>query len=341
MTKSDRDLRSVISFLRVESRRNRSPIAACRITRNNGLRTHNRNESFNPSVSDQGSRHCTRSPDRGFTLLETLVALGLSGILMAAISLSLNLYWKHRSLSYQRLTSAQMLRGLFEDIAMDLRATIPVSEFIPTEAAGGHPTRSTLFRPEETHQQDRRMERFLDIREQFLNPPESIPPSPVHLIGRPDSLAILKRNRNPRFSVTDTAGLSTAGSSDSADHHVIWWCRSRSGHSAVIPLSAPGTHQFIPEISADRGLTGVMRSEIRFPGDSSKIAGITDFPSTTRLITDSVEAVRFRYSDGRKWFDQWDSTRQRSLPKAVEFRFLRRDGTDADIPVIIDLPQSG
>ncbi len=69
-----------------------------------------------------GPRITTTTYRPAFTLLETLVALALLGMIMASVSASIDLYWKYRTLSRERISAAQILRGVMEDLSCDLRS---------------------------------------------------------------------------------------------------------------------------------------------------------------------------------------------------------------------------
>ena len=51
---------------------------------------------------------------RAFTLMETLAALAILGLVVSSLSASLHLYWKYRSLSRSQITIAQLQRGIIE-----------------------------------------------------------------------------------------------------------------------------------------------------------------------------------------------------------------------------------
>jgi len=56
----------------------------------------------------------------GFTLLEVILALGLTSLLLAAIYSALDLYWKYTTIGHQQVERAQIARAVFQKITHDL-----------------------------------------------------------------------------------------------------------------------------------------------------------------------------------------------------------------------------
>ena len=70
----------------------------------------NRNRSCNRGCPQQSS---------GFTLLEVILAIGLTTLLLAAIYSALDLYWKYTTIGQQQVERAQIARAVFQKITHD------------------------------------------------------------------------------------------------------------------------------------------------------------------------------------------------------------------------------
>ena len=72
---------------------------------------------------------------RGYTLLELLLALGLSGILMVAVYASLSHYWRLSSVGRIDAERMQLARSLVRRMAIDIRSIVdqPEEEEVPAE----------------------------------------------------------------------------------------------------------------------------------------------------------------------------------------------------------------
>lgn len=72
-------------------------------------------------------------PRRGFTLLEVLLALGLSSMLMAGLFATLRVQGRMAREGGRRVEIAQLARGLLERMADDVRSSIPSEVGLPQE----------------------------------------------------------------------------------------------------------------------------------------------------------------------------------------------------------------
>lgn len=76
----------------------------------------------------------TRTTDGGFTLIETVLVIVVTGILMAAVSMSIVVAIKAAPSTEQRLDDARATRGLATWLSHDTTSTPP---FLPEQAQGG------------------------------------------------------------------------------------------------------------------------------------------------------------------------------------------------------------
>lgn len=71
---------------------------------------------------------------RGFTLLEILLVLVITGILVAAIAAAINIHMRVSEAGRSEVEQAQLARVLLRRIADDLRSAVPHVEPVPSEA---------------------------------------------------------------------------------------------------------------------------------------------------------------------------------------------------------------
>ena len=268
-------------------------------------------------VDRQGRFHHRRA----FTLMETLAALAILGLVVSSLSASLHLYWKYRSVSRSQITIAQLQRGIIDDLTSDLRMTLqdPVAVRTASMVAAAR---------SESFTENPGSERFLNVTEQVLELPTDLRNKPVHFVGTSQSLALLHDQTNPRFdqvrSSYQSAGLS----------HIIWWVNSDA--SIRLPLFHSGPQLITVEVNALENRRGLVRKVRKDSGGSaSSTSGEDEW-----LVAADVTSLRLRYFDGENWRTEWNSFQQQALPLAVEVLIMINGGTEKGTPVVIWLPQS-
>ncbi len=258
---------------------------------------------------------------RAFTLMETLAALAILGLVVSSLSASLHLYWKYRSVSRSQITIAQLQRGIIEDLTSDLRMTLqdPVAVRAASMVAAAR---------SESASEKTGSERFLNVTEQVLELPTDLRNQPVHFIGTNQSLALLHDQKNPHFdqarSNYQTAGLS----------HIVWWVYSDG--SIRLPLFHSGPQLVTVAVDASKDRRGLVRKDRKDSGGSaSSTSGEVEW-----LVAAEVTSLRLRYFDGENWRTEWNSFQQQALPLAVEVLITIEGGPEQETPVVIWLPQS-
>ena len=258
---------------------------------------------------------------RAFTLMETLAALAILGLVVSSLSASLHLYWKYRSLSRSQITVAQLRRGIIDDLTSDLRMTLqdPVAIRAASMVAAARAESVTG---------DAGSERFLNVTEQVLELPTDLRNQPVHFVGTSQSLALLHDQTNPRFNPARSS-YRTAGSS-----HIVWWV-NREG-SIRLPLFHSGPQLITVAVNASKDRRGLVRKVRKESGGSASTTSDED----EWLVTADVASLRLRYFDGENWRLEWNSFQQQALPVAVEVLITINGGHEQGTPVVIWLPQA-
>lgn len=261
-----------------------------------------------------------------FTLMETMVALALLGMIMMSVGTSITLYWKYRTLSRDRVVSAQILRGLLDDLTSDLRS---VSAPILIPSGGETELPEDLRAAIAAGAAPAGLERILRVQEQQLNLGGAAD-RPIALAGTNHSLAILTEHDSPRFEA--------AADSDVAfpERHVVWWVNS--GSPLRVSLSHSGSRLSSTPVTAGDLAHGLVRLVHPFPQDSS-------LKSQPVLVSHRVASIAFRYFDGNQWVTEWNSWQQFGLPRAVEVTVTLQPPDNARRAIVsdtfvIEIPQS-
>lgn len=267
---------------------------------------------------------------RGFTLVETLTALLLCGIVLS-IAFSTILHDERVRASGERQVSRNTRTwGVIEDISSDLRNCI--APFAKPLAAGvGSPAESS-FQTAESSFQTNVGERVLDVHERFLDLDLPSAVEPIGFVGEPDALVLHVAGASTRFD--DLHAQRPA-----ARERIVAYAVSR-GEALSLPLEREQGRrkQRKVEPGAAAGLVRVQRAA--WPdvdGDSQRE---TDRAGNVSLVSSDIVAVSFRYFDGRDWSNHWDGHRLQKLPRCVEItaRFA-----EDDVPrsFVISLPSRG
>lgn len=253
---------------------------------------------------------------RGMTLMEVMLALALTGILMSSIAVALNLFWKYRTLSQENASISGIRRGIYEDLAVDLRAALR-----PTAP----PKKSLLKRNTsgETSLQDFSggNELVLDYTEILTIPDQAIADHPVSFLGEAEWFAVFSRATSYRFPNAQAYGSEFG--------HIVW-----SNGQALRGVFSLHDEQ---SVSLSLGQAQNAPSLIRRIVPFASFASSSEREITELLISSRVRSISFRYLDGARWVTRWNSDELHGLPVAVECRLEWMDGSPMDV-FVINLP---
>lgn len=278
---------------------------------------------------------------RGFTLMELLLALMLCGMVLSAAFGAVHLSWKYRSAGETQVEQSQVVRGVLQDITLDLR-----SGFVPPEPGNTEEELSevselpdhiasafkTLVRKESPQ-----FSGLTTIEERVLEFDSIDRVDPVHFYGEREFFVVFTASPNYRFPA-----LNHQQNASSPLSHTVWWWNS--GRAIRVPFSIHNDRIKRRTLSGDLAHDGLVRVQQNFDVRSSK-SGVgsraeTISPSDgewTSIVSD-VSEVSFRYSDGANWLASWNSHATKALPTAVEFVLVRNQDPE-EHRFVIRLPQ--
>lgn len=237
----------------------------------------------------------------GFSLLELVLAIGLSIALSALLGMAINLHVVRLDMSRTTVERAQVARAILDRVADDLRrvTTAPtqdVSELLEAAEAAAQ------FNVDEVDQSQSIDGGGSDDSDSGQSSQEE-PLSPPGLYGAANELTVdLRRVR--QTLTTPEPGAQPAARIDTA------WSRVRYGLSDS--AASPGLVR--QETQRDESLWLVSQ------GQASEVV--------VTPIASEVRSVSFRYFDGQEFLEAWDQAERSALPVAVEvtIELLQEEG---------------
>lgn len=267
-----------------------------------GLSPSSADDDFRAGRQRQGSMRSSHRHDRdrgrfGFTLLETMLALGISALLLAGIYAAIDQSWRTAASGREEMERAQLARALIHRLEQDLRAIT----YVPPPPVDE--TESTTSSSSSNSEESTTTEETEDTT--------------------PNSKSIGIRGTNIRMDMSIARarrdllpGMGTALNGVNS---------TTPAAAAVSPLRTSDlrfvSYSFLPSgVSASSGL-------VRFEGDrmaaevqEEKGANPTNV-STPQVLAPEVATFELRYFDGRIWYATWDSDTMGRIPRAVEIKF--------------------
>jgi len=272
----------------------------------------------------------------GFTLLEVILALGLTVVVMAAIGVAIHLHLRAVDKTRVGIERDQLARTLLRRIADDVRATIRREPFDDAgiqaltssaegaaksiaEGAAGEESPSSggggIGRPGTTgttgttgsagtaESLDSSSEDSAEDSEMAAGTPSPVP----GLFGYQYELQV-DVGRIPRPD--EFTGAMIAGTPLPSDVKTVYY---------FIANSANGL--------STSGATGLMRSEMNRASAlwASETGDLDIFSRTAESLATEVLGIEFQYFDGYEWLPEWDSEVQKGLPLAIEIALVLAD----------------
>lgn len=264
---------------------------------------------------------------RGFTLIEVLCALALSGVLLSAVYGAIHMQWKFRNSGESRIEHAQVLQGFVDDFTTDVRSVAAIRTRIESNLLkeSVKPIVGIGFVP------------LTEIREQFLHLNPQTQRELVEFFGTEDFVLMRPRVPNSRL-VTNLN--DPPQDSLTAAQQVVWL--NPNGRDLRVPFLRENKSLRYQSLNRTSDINGVLRIAVS-PVDVLGASAATTFELTThnaQVIAPEMQSVRFRYFDGQHWQTAWDSQVQRSLPQAIELTLVSTLEPMART-VVVRLPQSG
>lgn len=245
--------------------------------------------------------HKGRAP--GFTLLEVILAIGLTSLLLAAIYAALDLYWKYTTLGHRQVEQAQIARAVFQKISHDLHCVTYRLETAEAET-------------ERTGSADSETEEAETVEIQVTSTDDAYTSGNIGVYGDSQSL-VLHTSRPARqpLLLSSNSGATTAPNVRS-DLLSVSYFLAVAGAGG---LQGAAGDQFRNTSGGGEDVPGVARLE----GDrlsmsmADQAADLEQMASQSELLAPEISSLQFQYFDGTDWLELWDSTEYGTVPQAI------------------------
>lgn len=253
-----------------------------------------------------------RAPARaGFTLIEVLAVLVLSGMLIAATFQAIHTQSRLSESGRRQVERALVCRGAADDLASDIRAAVVPDRSLHARPAVAEPFQTTDF-----------SEQYLDLQQGVS--------ALVGFYGDERYLLIETAQVNERF-LTPEREDAEAGSHRS--RQIVWFC---SGETRRVPISREGDRLRHSNVNAQDQPLGLTRLEWTAQS-GPRLRSLTPQTVGWTTVDPETRELRFRYFDGRSWHAAWDGYQRGVLPRAVEI--TRTDQNQESQRLVVHLSQ--
>ncbi len=245
----------------------------------------------------------------GFTLIEVLVALGLSLVLISAIYSAISLHWRYEEVGRDRIERAQIslavLRLLSEDVG-SVVFTPPSNTSQEEEEADEADTSSGG-----TAGNDANASASSSSTETTAETTDSTQSS-LGIVGTADTLQLdISQPAREDFVPEATNSQAIAPLPVNSDNVRVTW-------GMVTPTTAPtepGARRTLTiKPALARQVVDRLRGVVEVDEDKSGAVAIGD----ASILAREVVSLQFRYFDGYSWVTEWDSVTSERLPRAIE-----------------------
>jgi len=236
----------------------------------------------------------------GFTMLEVILAIGLTSLLLAAIYSALDLYWKYTTIGQQQVERAQIARAVFQKFSQDLHSVTYMQKAAEEEEEEA-PSDSSETESEE-------------VVIEVTNPDDAYTTGNIGVFGDAQSLVlhISRPGRQPLF--VSSNGGSSAMQSDLLSVSYFLAIAGAEGLQGAVG------DQYRSTATTGQSTQGLARLE----GDRLAMsmadgsADIQALAQQSQLLAAEISSLQFQYFDGSDWLEVWDSIEYGTVPQAIK-----------------------
>jgi type II secretory pathway component PulJ len=260
-----------------------------------------------------------------FTLIEVILAVGLSALLILCIASAMDLYRRMTTAATDDMSETRLVRAIFAKFEVDLRDLVPpqpIAATATTTAGSSSGSSSSSSGSSSSSSSSSSSTQSA----QGTDPLQYVYSRTVFgLYGDASSLVLNTLTPHPLpLAAQQQTGAQSASQTSSAgpsqivgvhgDMKVVAYFVLGGPQSPILP--AGGSGQMTPdgkEITA-----GLARVE----GERTAIGYAIETGSTSslraRVVAPEIESISFRYFDGTGWQTSWSGATLQNLPQAVE-----------------------
>jgi prepilin-type N-terminal cleavage/methylation domain-containing protein len=272
-----------------------------------------------------------RCRQHGFTLLEVMLALGLTALILVALGMAIDFHLRVLDAGRAHVEEAQLARVLLRRIADDLRGTVPYDSQNSAGTSGGTGMQDTLggtgtlgsIGDSVTQGTSNTSDTSNASGTTLSTTPQATP----GIYGYASAIQIDVSRLPMPYQLQTQCALGTEGlqaTSLSDAKTVCYYVGSTQGTGSTMGFQGgdataarQGTAGGLPAAaSGDQGLLRVEqdRAAAQFQAEHG---GVSSSALSPTLLAPEVAGIEFAYCDGTQWLDVWDTTQNGGLPVAV------------------------
>lgn len=282
---------------------------------------------------------------RGFTLLEIVLALGLSSLLLAALYTALQMHWSSSSLGQVEMERSQVARALFRRIETDLRAVVfrdsaltsstddgsssssastssgstsssGISTSGTSSSTGSGSSSTSGGSGGSTSSSSTGSSSGSSSGSSTTTTTENYSTQKTGMFG--DSQTIVAHVGLPGRATDQSAAASGSANGTSAgyvssDMQSVAYFLLGSNSTLAQQLSSSLNSPFGKQATGLARLQGD-RMAMQAADESGDLSSMV---SSVKLLAPEVASISFEYFDGVSWTTTWDSATSNSIPNAV------------------------
>lgn len=259
----------------------------------------------------------------GFTLLELLIAVGLTSVLMIALFSAMSIYFNLQLDSHEEIARQQIARAVLRQMTRDIQSVVFVKQEVVEEE-----TEEETVAPADLDGNS--------YGESVIDPETVSSTYTNGIVGTANDLQLFVSRPDRNLAYVSSQELTSADQRTGDLLLVRYLIASKSGGglgSKIAEREAPGETD---------GPVGMVRMEGDLYGLSTAFETDEEFPqlAAAKLQAREVSSLAFRYYDGVAWIEEWDSTARNELPKAIEIVLTIRDSQAAGMAFADDEPDA-
>ena len=251
---------------------------------------------------------------RAFTLIEILLALGLSVVLLAAVFTALDLYRQFSTAGRLDIERAQLARAILRKMEIDIRSLVyrkPDSDSSADQGSTGS--------DEDDDEDDEDNENEDSITIEVVDPAEAYSKNSTGIYGNLQTL-VMHVNDPPRLSSLSSVAEGSAHGGRLSDLRSVAYFLAVPGAGGLQGLVG----ELAGGVDTDESTGFEVQGLARLEGDrlsmtlADEQANLESMAGQTKLLAKEINFLQYRYFDGTQWLESWDSVAVGGLPLAIE-----------------------
>lgn len=262
----------------------------------------------------------------GYTLLEIVLALGLSSLLLAALYTALQMHWSSSTLGQVEMERSQVARALFRRIETDLRSVVFRESALTSSADDGSTSSSTSSSSSSTTSgttgsgtstsnsaTTSGTSTSSSSSTDSSTTTDNYSTQKTGLYG--DSATIVAHVSLPgrAENLGATSGSSATSSYVSSDLQSVAYFLLGSGSTLAQQISGSLNSPLGKQATGLARLQGD-RMAMQTADESGDLSSMA---SNVKVLAPEVASIQFEYFDGVSWTTSWDTATSNSIPNAI------------------------